>query len=144
MMRTARTTRTIATHSSSRAAGRSLTVPPPGTAEEPGSGVPAGLAAGEAPGLGDVPGCRPSDTISEGDPGAMLLSSASNRSTANRTGAFGFTGGAVGIGVAEAPGASVAGGAADPVAGAAVGAAVGVGRTPEGPAVGAGKMALAE
>ena len=51
--------------------------------------VEAGLAAGEAPALGDIPGSRPRATISDGDPGAMLLSSGSNRSTAARSSAQG-------------------------------------------------------
>ena len=72
-----------------------------------------------------------------GDPGAMLLSLGSNRSTANRTGAFGSTGPAVGTGVGVAPGASV-------VPGVAVAIGVSEGPAPEGPGVAAGKTGLAE
>ena len=86
---TTRTIRTITTHSSSRATGRSSATAP-GAAEAPGARVGSGVPSGDAPGAADAPGCRPSATIEDGEPGAMSLSSASNRSTANRTGAFGI------------------------------------------------------
>src|SRR6478672_12995806 len=106
------TTSTTATHSSSRAAGRSSVVPPPAPpagADADGAGEAMGLAPAEAPGVAGAPDWRPSSVIDVGEPGAMSLSLGSNRSTANRTGAFGSTGGALGTGVAVAPGARLAG-----------------------------------
>src|SRR6185295_5322271 len=76
------TNRTIGTHSSSRVVGRSVAAPP----------VP--------PGVGEPTAVVPSASIAAAEPGAMVDSSTSNRSTAKRTGANGSCGGS---GLAEAP-----------------------------------------
>src|SRR3954471_16459600 len=69
MQRNRTAMRTSGSHSSSRAAGRSV----------------------DAAGAADAPGSSwtPSDAIRAASPGVMFDSAASNRSTANRSGAFG-------------------------------------------------------
>src|SRR5919106_6964248 len=74
MHRPTSTARTIGTHSSSRAGGRSATGAPP------------------APGSPDAPGTAatlPSFSSAAADPGAIADSATSKRSTANRIGASG-------------------------------------------------------
>src|SRR3954447_10405287 len=71
---------TIGIHSSSRVVDRSGAMAPDGAAFEPGAA--------------DEPAARPSASIVAAEPGAIVDSSTSNRSTANRTGAYGSSGGA--------------------------------------------------
>ena len=54
--------------------------------------------------------------MADAEPGAMFDSAGSKRSTANRFGAVGSAGGAVGMGLGELPGAGVADGSAAGVA----------------------------
>src|SRR6185503_19333163 len=88
--------------------------PPPAPPAADAAGDAAGLAAADGPGVAGAADWRPSEVIVDGDPGAMSLSLGSNRSTAKRTGAFGSAGGALGTGVAVAPGARLAGAADTP------------------------------
>ena len=90
MHRNVSTSRTIGTHSSSRVVGRSVVAPVP------------------SPGAGDPLAVVPSASMVAAEPGAIVDSSTSNRSTAKRTGAMGSSGG----GLPAAP-AEVAGEAAD-------------------------------
>ena len=76
-----RTSSTIGTHSSSRAVGRA---------------VAGGPRRSRVPGDAEAPARRPRASIAAAEPGAIVDSSTSNRSTAKRTGAFGSTGGADG------------------------------------------------
>ncbi len=73
MQSAASTRRTRGTHSSSRVVGRSTTA------------VPA------LPGAGEATGVLPRASMAAAEPGAMVDSPTSNRSTANRTGAAGST-----------------------------------------------------
>src|SRR6186997_3319696 len=103
-----RTSSTIGTHSSSRAVARAV------------AGVPSSLpVAGDA----DAPGTTPRASIAAAEPGAIVDSSTSKRSTAKRAGAFGSSGSADGV--------------AEPLA-VDVGRAVGADALPEGPADAAG------
>src|SRR6476646_2573504 len=77
------TRRTIGTHSSSRAVARAE------------AGVPWPLPV---PGDADAPGTTPRASIAAAEPGAIVDSSTSKRSTAKRAGAFGSTGSADGAG----------------------------------------------
>src|SRR6476661_954714 len=81
-----RTSRRIGPHSSSRVVGggsTAATPPLPGDAEAPGSP--------------DGPATPPRASMAATEPGAMVDSSTSNRSTAKRTGAFGSAGGDDGV-----------------------------------------------
>ena len=102
-----------------------------------GLGGPAGVGAGLVLGPPDASGWRPSVVIAATEPGAMSLSPGSNRSTANRIGALGSAGGAVGTGgLTRRPAPRVTGGSDDApvVAGGAV-------RRRSGPASGSGRPA---
>src|SRR6185503_10897449 len=121
----------------SRAAECGSVVPPPTAPlppDAPGAADGPALVPGDGAAVVGAPDCRPSEVIEAGEPGAMLLSFGSNRSTANRTGALGSAGGADGTAVGVAPGAGVAG--APELPGVAV--AIGVSDwPPDGPGVAA-------
>src|SRR5437763_1845648 len=114
---TARASRTIGSHSSSRAGGR-VVVPAPAPVDPEPVG-PCDIAPPPDGAVDDAPeapadasgAARPS--IMAGSPGAMLDSSTSKRSTANRVGALGSSGASDGRGEPDAAGSAIAPGDGD-------------------------------